>query len=114
MTLQQKAHAIDCEEPVKSTATDEAQETIESGCLERVSNALTIPNGLTVPKGHTDDVAPEEKTVEISPGHIVGLSLATEVTASMYVWATEGDPRLVGNWDFEVFSSLHEFPVSSP
>lgn len=97
---EQKAHDIDGE-PVNSAIKDEAQEMIGPGCLERVSNALTVPNG------QRDNVALEDNTVEISPGRVVGLDLATKVTAYMYIWVKEGDPNLVGNWDYEVISSLH-------
>ncbi|KAG0558349.1 hypothetical protein KC19_10G021500 [Ceratodon purpureus] len=90
-----KAHDSTHGEPVSSTIGGQAQEMIESGCSERVSNGLTVTNG------QTDDVALEDNTVEISPDRVVGLDLATEVTAYMYVWVNEGDPNLVGNWDYE-------------
>jgi gamma-glutamylcyclotransferase (GGCT)/AIG2-like uncharacterized protein YtfP len=95
-----KAHDIDGE-PVNSAIEDEAQEMIGPGCLERVSNALTVPNG------QTDNVALEDNTVEISPGLVVGLDLATKVTAYMYIWVKEGDPNLVGNWDYEEWRANH-------
>lgn len=84
---------------MNSTRNDAAEELKGSGCSERVSNALTVSNG------QTDNVAIEDNTVEISPGRIVGLSLATEVAAYMYVWVKQGDPDLVGIWDYEVISS---------
>jgi len=95
--LQQKIHDVDGES-VHSTCNDGARELIGSGCFERVSNALTVPSG------QTDNVALEDDAVEISPGRVVGLKLATEVTAYMYVWVKQGDPDLVGNWDYEVIS----------
>jgi len=98
--LQQKAHDADGE-LVNSTHNDVAQEQIGSGCLERLGNSLTVQND------QADNVELEDNTVEISPGRIVGLRLAKEVTAYMYVWVKQGDPDLVGNWDYEEWRTNH-------
>lgn len=91
-----KAHDVDGE-----SVNEGAQELTGPGCLERVSNTLNLPNG------HTENGALEEKTVEISPGHHVGLKEATEVTADIYIWANEQDPALRGVWDYEEWRKIH-------
>ncbi|XP_024363003.1 AIG2-like protein D isoform X3 [Physcomitrium patens] len=82
-------------EPVVGTQVGDAQELIGSRCLEKVGTS------------QADTVEIGDDAVEISPGHAAGLGLTTEVTAYMYIWADQGDPDLVGDWEYEVWRANH-------
>jgi hypothetical protein len=78
---------------------NEAQKREDAGTLEQVSNAWILSND------QTGNLALGDNSNEIPVDHSVGLSLATEVTAYMCIWAKQGDPDLFGDWDYEVIPS---------
>ncbi|XP_024363002.1 uncharacterized protein [Physcomitrium patens] len=82
-------------EPVVGTQVGDAQELIGSRCLEKVGTS------------QADTVEIGDDAVEISPGHAAGLGLTTEVTAYMYIWADQGDPDLVGDWEYEEWARTY-------
>ena len=104
MTSQQKARDNDGEVDLAGRVpNNEAQKIEDAGTLEQVSNACILSNDQTC------NLALGDNTSEISLDHSVGLSLATEVTAYMYIWAKQRDPDLFGDWDYEVIPSCPHF-----